>query len=330
MRFRQKQCITALCAFLLYLVFACPALALKELPHVTLRVGSEGEAVRILQENLVELKLYRADVDGVYTTNTVSAVKKLQAVLGLPVDGICGLITIKSFNAALAQGALYPDTVVEETQKPLEGVLIGIDPGHQKTADATLEPIAPNDERTKERMSSGGVGVKTGIPEYETTLLVANKLKKALEDMGATVIVIRTRHDVNISNKERAEFMNKATVDFWVRIHCDFSNDKKLNGVRVLVPSEKTAEKIAVDSLAIAKYVLPAICEETGAKPLSITKKSDQTAFNWSYSPVITVELGYLSNANEDVLLNRAYYQQGCANGIANGLLQYHQSKNAA
>ncbi len=50
---------------------------------------------------------------------------------------------------------------------------------------------------------------------------------------------------------------------------------------------------------------------------------TDQTGFNWSESPVVTLELGYISNSVSDLKLCRASYQAACAQGIFNGLTAY-------
>lgn len=327
MRFGRKLVVLAVCAMLLLAFTANTALALSSLPATPLRPDSEGEPVRILQRNLIELKLYTGKVTGLYDADTAAAVRKLQALLGLPEDDALNAQTINAFNQAVKAGQLPPPAEQEpEELRPLSGRVIGIDPGHQKEEDPELEPVAPGSKNTKPRMSAGGAGAKTGIYEYETNLLIANRLKKLLEASGATVVMTRTKHDVNISNAERAEIMNKAKVDCWVRVHCDFSSSKKQAGVSVLVPSEGAATAISEQSLSIAKAVLPAVCEQTGARQLSIVKKSDQTAFNWSNSPVICVEFGFLSNPNEDVLLNRAYYQAQCAQGVHDGLSEYFSS----
>jgi N-acetylmuramoyl-L-alanine amidase len=174
-------------------------------------------------------------------------------------------------------------------------------------------------------MSAGATGVKTGVPEYEITLILAKKLKSLLEGAGAVVIMTRTQNDVHLSNAERALLMNDSEVDCWVRIHCDYSMDSTVSGVHILAPSAKNAPVIAENSALLAELALKSISDATGAKALSVVYRTDQTGFNWSESPVVTAELGYLSNPTEDVRLNRGYYQQACAVGLYNGLVAYFE-----
>ena len=327
MRMRMKKTIYALFALLLLFSFAGTAFAVTPLPEAYLRIGSSGENVTILQKNLIELGYYTFASDGRYGAQTALAVKRLQTRLGVKPDGTCGPLTVEAFNAAYATNAVATTSSSAPEKDlsllPLSGKKIGIDPGHQLTPDPSYEPVAPGSSRMKERMSAGAIGVKTKIPEYETTLIIAKKLQTLLEEAGAVVYMLRTENDVQLSNAERAQAMNQAGVDCWVRIHCDSSKDASANGVHVLAPSALTTPYIAENSLRLGQLMLQSISKATGAKELSILVKADQTGFNWSERPVVTAELGYLSNPLEDVRLNRAYYQNACAKGMFDALLAY-------
>ncbi|MDL2257922.1 N-acetylmuramoyl-L-alanine amidase [Eubacteriales bacterium OttesenSCG-928-K08] len=322
MLLRIRQFFCAACAFVLLLGFCGSAMALTPLQTVSMRSGSRGPNVLLLQQNLAELGYLQEEYasSGIYDTNTVNAVKNLQAELDIVQDGICSRSTLVAFNSWIEQ----LNNIKDEAQ-PLKGYVLGIDPGHQKEADLSYENLSPNSERTKERMSDGAVGVKTGAQEYEIVLQVSKKLKTLLEDAGAKVVLTRTKNDVSISNAERAQKMNEAKVDCWIRIHCDASTDKSLKGARMLAPSKTAKPEIYAQSVDIAKAVLSSFCAETNAKQLPILLRSDQTGFNWSNAPVVTIEMGYLSNSTEDVLLNKASYQQSCAQGIYNGIIAYYK-----
>lgn len=86
------------------------------------------------------------------------------------------------------------------------------------------------------------------------------------------------------------------------------------------------------NSLALGAAVLRGFCRITQAQPLGVVALCDQTGFNFSVSPVISIEMGRLSNPDEDLLLTRPYYQNACACGIFAGILDYCNalSQNAA
>ena len=120
--------------------------------------------------------------------------------------------------------------------------------------------------------------------------------------------------------------MNDARVDFWIRIHCNSSTSKLTEGALVIAPSKQMA--IGAQSEALGKALLDEFCAATGAINRSVIYSASQTGFNWSDSPVVTVEMGYLSNPQEDTKLCRASYQDACAAGIYNGIIKYMNGRD--
>lgn len=62
------------------------------------RYGSRGNEVKTIQEKLKRWGYYNGSVDGIYGTQTVSAVKKFQQKNGLTVDGIAGPKTLAAMG----------------------------------------------------------------------------------------------------------------------------------------------------------------------------------------------------------------------------------------
>lgn len=314
----------------LALAWAAPAVA-ADVPPLNLDQlsrGSYGHQVYSLQQVLQRLGLYKGTVDSLYDAATIAGVRALQQRLGVTADGVYGPKTQAAYNAALAAGKLEA-LIAAGAPAPssVAGKVIGIDPGHQERHDDALEAVAPGSARTKARMSRGAVGVKSNMPEYKITLLVAQQLQQLLEAAGAKVVLTRSEHAVNLSNRERALLMNDAQVDVWVRLHCDAAASPQMSGARALVPSRSANSSIYKESLALSKTLLAAFCEATQAKKRTIVARHDQTGFNWSASPVVAVEMGYLSNVNDDTKLNRSSYQALCAQGLFQGLEAYFTSK---
>lgn len=213
---------------------------------------------------------------------------------------------------------------LEVTAKPqelaLSGYKIGIDPGHQKKANNQKEPIAPGSSKTKKKVSSGTAGVTTRRAEHEVNLEVSFQLKEALEAQGAQVFMTRETADIDISNVERAQMMNELGVDLCLRIHCNGSENKKMSGIGLYI--RKTGTNQAACQSA-AEALLPAMVEATGAKDDGIHLSDTYTGLNWSEAPCILVEMGYMSNPEEDVLLNDPAYQQKLVSGMVNGVVTW-------
>jgi len=231
--------------------------------------------------------------------------------------------------SAPVEAAVTPEPSAEATVEPqptevprLHGLIIGIDPGHQAQANSDREPVAPDSDETKAKVSSGTAGRSTGIAEYITNLDVALQLRDALEEMGCTVVMTREVHDIDISNVERALLMNEAGCDLVLRIHCDGAEDKSVNGTSMYV--RKTGEK-QEESEAAAYVLLEAMCEKTGAKSRGVFLRDTYTMNNWSTVPCILVEMGFMSNHEEDEKLNDPAYQQLLVEGMVEGICRYFE-----
>ena len=62
------------------------------------KYGSRGEEVRTIQDKLKRWGYYTGNVDGIYGSQTVAAVKKFQQKNGLTVDGIAGTKTLAAMG----------------------------------------------------------------------------------------------------------------------------------------------------------------------------------------------------------------------------------------
>ena len=214
-----------------------------------------------------------------------------------------------------------PEASVEPTQRPvLYGRVIGIDPGHQAHGNSEKEAIAPGSSEKKAKVSSGTSGRFTGIPEYVTNLEVSLKLRDALEALGATVVMSRETHDVDISNQQRAIMMNEAGCDLVLRIHCNGAENSSAQGIGLYI--RKTGA-CAEESAQAAELLLPAMVKATGAQSDGIFKRDTYTGLNWSEVPCILVEMGFMTNQGEDEKLNDPAYQALLVEGMVEGVVAY-------
>ena len=280
----------------------------------TLKLGDEGSEVGKLQKRLAELGYFKAELTGYYGEKTEESIKAFQRENNLQETGIANAET---------QQILFSDEAVL-SPLPLEGYIIGLDPGHQSKGNAEQEPISPGSNKTKKKVSSGTQGRFTGVPEYQVNLDVALLLRDLLVEQGATVVMTRETNDVNISNIERAQYFNEYETDYALRLHCNGSEDKAVHGAFMLVPTENPYLE---DCDLAADLLINSYCEATGAKNLGITKRSDQTGFNWSERMVINIEMGHMTNREEDEKLSNPKYQKKMAQGLCNGILEYFEIK---
>ena len=260
-----------------------------------------------------------AEVVPIQGTVSVTSVAETPAVTPAPTATAISATDATATAASTAE----PTATPEPTQTPrLYGLRIGIDPGHQEHANSEKEPVAPNSSETKAKVSSGTAGVSTDIAEYITDLEVALKLRDALKAQGCEVYMTREVNDIDISNLERAEMMNELGVDLVLRLHCDGATDRSANGIGMFVRA--TGEK-QEESEAAAKVLLEAMSEATGAKARGVFLRDTYTMNNWSIVPCILVEMGYMSNPEEDEKLNDPAYQDLLVQGMVEGIARYFE-----
>ena len=212
-----------------------------------------------------------------------------------------------------------------DTAKKSGGRTVVIDAGHQERGNNEKEPIGPGASEKKPKVASGTSGVATKIPEYKVTLQVAKKLEGLLSDRGYNVIMVRNENNVNISNAERAEVANRANADAFVRIHCNGAESSSVTGALTMCQTQnnKYCGALHEKSRKLSKCVLNALCEKTGAKNRGVSETDSMSGINWCKVPVTIVEMGFMSNPDEDRKLCDDGYQDKLAAGIANGIDNY-------
>ena len=219
-----------------------------------------------------------------------------------------------------------PTPTASPTPVPLylEGYKIGIDPGHQDHSNHDQEFVSPYYYKGKNKVSLGAKGIKSGVREYIFNLEISFLLEQALKAQGAEVFMTRLSNDVDISNKERALMVDEAGCDIWIRIHANYSDDREKTGICMLTPKQKSVgPDIYEPSKVLSGLILKHVIELTEAPDHGISYRGDITGFNWSKIPVTLIECGYLSNKNEDLLLQTEEYKLIIVEGIVQGMIDY-------
>lgn len=223
-------------------------------------------------------------------------------------------IVLHSKNDKQAQTNVeeLPFTEVEPEERPYSGCIVVVDAGH-----GGKDP--------------GKVGVN-GTLEKDINLEIALLLKDELEGVGITVVLTRYDdsglYDTNSSNKKmqdmraRLSIIEESKADLVVSIHQNSFGDASVRGPQVFY--YETSENGA----NAAEFVQNALNEDLEIARPRVQKGNDNYYLLTKCSKVMVIaECGFLSNPEEENLLNDKEYQQRIAEAIKRGICKYLDSQ---
>lgn len=176
-------------------------------------------------------------------------------------------------------------------------------------------------------MDPGKVGVN-GTLEKEINLAVAEELKELLEQNDITVVMTREDDDglyqENDSNKKRADMqarvriLQEAEPILAVSIHQNSFTDSGSHGAQVFYYKGSEQGKRAAD--IIQEAMRRAI---TDGNHRMAKGNADYYMLKKSPCPLVIVECGFLSNPQEEALLQEENYQRRIAWAIHLGIMEW-------
>ena len=184
----------------------------------------------------------------------------------------------------------------------LSGKTIVVSPGHGVDGD---------------HFDPGAIGQVT---EQEINLAVAKKLTEQLENMGATVVRLETE-SVDIYDRDRPRVARQYGADMYLELHCNSASNSSVSGCEVyyFTPWSQPLAKSINDNLASFYNGVYADGSDSG--------RGDRYSYYW-YTleqgfPSVLVEMGFVSNDTECLLMANPTNQNGMAKAIANGVYEY-------
>ncbi len=213
----------------------------------------------------------------------------------------------------------------KESKVASNGKVIVLDPGHSNVVTGNTEPLGPGSSEMKAADASGTRGTTTGLTEIELNFQIATKLKTELEARGYTVILTREDNDTAISCAERAQVANDAHADAFIRIHADGSESSSASGAMgiCITSSNPYVPEMYSESRILSDDILNEYVAATGFSSRGVWETDTMTGNNWSEVPCTLLEMGFMTNPNEDTLMADPDFQIKMVDGIANGVDRY-------
>ncbi|WP_025028073.1 N-acetylmuramoyl-L-alanine amidase CwlD [Caldalkalibacillus mannanilyticus] len=200
---------------------------------------------------------------------------------------------------------------------PLTGKVIILDPGHGG--------------------ADGGAISKQGLIEKEVTLAISIYLRDLLQQSGALVLMTRET-DTDLADEEskragrrkvedlknRVKMINENNADLFISIHLNSIPSPKWRGAQSFFhPQFEESHQV---SLFIQDELIRNL-ENTNRKA---KKNQDIFILRHAEIPGSLVEVGFLSNAEESILLETAEYQKKVASSIYQGILRFYSGEKAS
>lgn len=223
-------------------------------------------------------------------------------------------------------GECHPGTgIVYQGSGENADIVIVIDAGHQLHAMSETEPNGPGSETMKAKVTGGTQSSTTGLAEYELNLRVSLALRDQLVAKGYQVVMVRETNEVEISNAERALLANEMGANVNIRIHANGDTNPNTKGAMTVcqTPDNPYNANIYEQCRALSDAVLSAFCQSTGIQERNVWETDTMTGTNWASVPTTILEMGFMTNPEDDAAMAAEGFAQAAAQGIVEGIVQY-------
>ncbi len=186
----------------------------------------------------------------------------------------------------------------------LSGKVIVIDPGHGYG-------------KTPDKLDPGAIG---NVTEQSVNLAVAKELEKKLTEMGATVVRLKTESEF-ILTTTRPSVARAYGADMYISLHCNSAINPDAHGTEVYYFTPFSQPLAGAINNNISAYLDSVYGDGTQSS------RGDKYSYYYvtleQDFPSVLVEMGFVSNERECMVLANSKNQSGIAEAIANGVYAY-------
>lgn len=184
-------------------------------------------------------------------------------------------------------------------------------------------------------LPDGGAIGMNGTIESTINIKIARIVEKKLIKKGYTVIMTRTGEDSITQEEEsiasrkksdmkkRLEIINNNDADMFVSIHMNKFTDSRYRGAQVIYSGNFEESSFLASLIQQQLHTLP----DNKSKRSSLKAPSSIFLLKNAEIPAVIVECGFLSNFEEEELLNSPEYQLSLAKAVTKGIENYYERK---
>ncbi len=266
-------------------------------------------------------------------------------------------------NPTLSLKAPEPPAAVAQPTPPVRTAVAPLPPVARPPARKDVKRVVVIDPGHG-GVDPGAVGA-TGTFEKDVTLAVARELKRQLEGTGRYKVVMTRDDDTFIRLRDRIAVARAANAELFVSVHADSMRNRETRGASIYTLSENASDdeaaglaarenradiiagvdlshenkmvaSILIDlaqretmnhSASFAGILVSELDKDVQLVPLRPHRFAGFAVLKAPDVPSVLIELGYLSNKNDEQLLMRPHYRGKLGNAIVRGIDRYFQKR---
>lgn len=237
------------------------------------------------------------------------------------------------------------------------GPVFGLDPASEPGAASCVIAIDPGHGGE----DTGAVG-PSGVAEKDVTLGVAKKLSFSLREKTGCSVVLTREDDTFVPLEQRTAMANRASADIFISIHVNAALSRTVDGVETYFlsfdatdedarrvaafensfsSSVKTHQEVSGDLKEIlldmasteSHHESSALAESVQTSLLNAVKREDRgvkqapfTVLVGATMPAILVEVGFISNPRDEMLLSSSRGQTMLSDSITEGVIRFKKN----
>ncbi|WP_110111451.1 N-acetylmuramoyl-L-alanine amidase [Bacillus sp. CGMCC 1.16541] len=198
---------------------------------------------------------------------------------------------------------------------------------HQQEARAVVKPTYESDILQSKTIvldaghggnDKGAIGIQ-GTYEKDLTLRTVLMLEKRLKEAGATVLLTR-QDDSAYALSNRVLQSRTSNADAFLSIHYNSIENAKTEGIMTYYYKEKR-------DYLLASHIQEQLISSTFLSDKKV-RFGDYYVLRENNKPSALIELGFLSNRNEETYINSLAYQRTITTSIIEGLIYYFTERS--
>ncbi len=254
------------------------------------------------------------------------------AIAGAVIVGAAAIAAEVSGSASARTGAAGGRTAAAAARLPLQGKIVGIDPGHngRNYTDPSYIGHLVWNGREWESCDTAGTETAGGYTEALFNFQVAGYLRAALIRDGARVVMTRTANNgIGPCVDRRSFIINGGHANVAVDIHAD-GGPSWGRGFAILEPvADGPNDGVIASSGRLGAGIRAAMLAGT-KMPVSdydgkngINHRDDLAGLNLTRVPKILIEVGNMKNGTDARMLTSAAFQRQVAAALLEAIIKF-------